>query len=1810
LLAVAVALAAIDLTAIGARIKAQTPGVRPAEEPRSVAVSGEGAASPHAKDAGAFVHSNSTAEADSRLAATLVTELPEFKKARWVRVDRDIKLFPLRLATLRAGKMLLVPEARLRSAVLVLLDPAKIDPQQYVYAATHAGLRKYGAPVDIDDSIRIDLLLVGSIAINPETGARCRKHGSFEGLEYRLLRQMGAIDEHTPIVTMVHDHQLAIEDLDQEGLSCNEVPVDVICTPSRRIHIKRSLQKSPEPLGEEPSAEMEPAMMLSMLKGIAVGEKQPDMDLRKQIIQAAQDAMQATHRSKEEDSALIAAQVEQLPEFKSAEVVHLVPGSAQKLLGVAALRSGKKVVARRRALHALSVLDPSSIDPSDYEHAVSGSRGPELFGKLVTKRTPIVVDLVVLGAVAVDPASGSRVGKDLLDDLEYAVLRDMNFVSDATPVVVTARESQLLELPSEVKLAEDVPVDIVCTPTRVLRMESPLPKPTGVYWHRVSPTAMRSVQMLQKVKADLEADRGLRLPEAGGESVLSRHKHGKPRRAKTINVGEIDDFGAWAKAIRNRVSGRSTRSPRAKFSNIGRVVAELERLPEFVRAKVVRVKNGAMHRSLRLAVLKAGKQLLVPRGALSAFTLLDPATLKKGQDLREAADDRYLVKSGTKLDLDANITVDLFLIGSVVVDPVTGARLGPAGGLEELEYDVLRELRFISGTTPVVTHALQSQLLDLSEQQEHLSVPADVIVMPNLAIRIERASPRPASAIKWEEISEQKMKQLQLLQNLKKKMLKAGPSPAPSHKDQASREQPSSNQPKKDKAAETKAINEFKAWKVQVRKTMRRQGFSRMDYKAVQAADEQLRILPEFKAAKVVRAKVGPLFNSVRYAVLMSGKKLLVCRRDMHDFIMVDPAKLHPSIYAYAATDDGVELYGKFLDVHSNVSVDLIVVGALAVDPATGARLGPLGSMEEIEYGILHDMHAVSDETPVVAIVRESQLIDMSSHKDFIADLPVDIICTDRRAIRVGKPLRKPMEMIWWDRISPSRLRSFRMLEMLKAKLESDGHVLPAVGSSAQRARSGKGGRPAAAAPSVDSGPQEDAMLAISRKRAAHGAAIREVRSRIHEQLAEGHVLTGPDFELAAMQVKQLPEFQRAKVVRVLPFWRGFRIRLAALRAGKTVVVAHPVTHTLNVLDPAKINQTEHLFAATEDGIAHFGEPLGLDHNISVDLFVVGSVAVNPSTGCRLAAFGQLEELEYAALRELKALGDDVPVVTSVLDYQLVDDIPSSHVECDLVPADIICTPRYPIRVQRTLPKPEGIAWETVTDDDARLFNIVEPLRARHHAGSRSGTGAGWRAKRGRTAGSSSKGKAASVSEGFGAAVERVRQLKEFKNSKWVRVGSEEALMPLRLAALRAGKMLVVPHRHSRTSMLTLLDPTKIDASEQALAVTDAGMDRLGEPVDFDARFKLDLFVVESMPVDPVSGERCGHRLSKSCMEFGLLWRTGAIDNHTLVVAPVTEAQLIDGSDPEEACDDVRADIICTPTRTLRTERPSSEAAVAATGGCFPQVSPVAESLQKMVAELESAAKRGHHDRRVWRRALRKRVRGLMRHRKHSADKRDRQITARLVALPEYASARVVRINQGVGQMRMRLAVLDAGKTLLVPEPELRSLRIVDPSSMDPEQYPVAATLEGLRKHGRAWNASAGLKIDLFVIGAVAVNPTTGARLGPYGGFEDLEYGMLREAKAIDEDTPVATGVADFQLFDSVGEARAMPYHVPVDIILTPSATFRANKTAQPKPHGVHWHKLSERRLRTMPALRELKSRLEAERGLALPSAPEEDAAS
>jgi len=225
-----------------------------------------------------------------------------------------------------------------------------------------------------------------------------------------------------------------------------------------------------------------------------------------------------------------------------------------------------------------------------------------------------------------------------------------------------------------------------------------------------------------------------------------------------------------------------------------------------------------------------------------------------------------------------------------------------------------------------------------------------------------------------------------------------------------------------------------------------------------ESASMRLEQLREFRDAEWVRVSFISRLYRTRLAALYHGKKLLVPRRGLRGFVVLDPSTIRQSDYHMAATEPGLDKFGRVVDFDAeSIRVDLFIIASMAVNPATGCRLGPGGDLEDVEYGMLRELGVVSDSTKVATTIHAFALEDELPSE--CSDVPVDTVCTPERTVRVRKSAPKALG-VNWERVTPRAVKSSELLQKLKER-DALGHsaLAAAVPERAAPMRFGKGGR-------------------------------------------------------------------------------------------------------------------------------------------------------------------------------------------------------------------------------------------------------------------------------------------------------------------------------------------------------------------------------------------------------------------------------------------------------------------------------------------------------------------------------------------------------------------------------------------------------------------------------------------------------------------------------------------------------------------------------------------------------------------------------
>eukprot|EP00210_Caulerpa_lentillifera_P003835 g3663.t1 len=179
---------------------------------------------------------------NSDTAAIALSELSVFKAAKMIKISPDQSLKKVREIALIQGKHLYVVKPGMKSGLFSLLKPESISKKKLSDVVSIAAMNRLGTPVSLDDKIKIDLIIVGSVAVDLETGGRIGKGEGYSDLEYGILRTIGAITAKTKVITIVHDVQV-LKMTNATHLSDYDVPVDVIVTPTRVIYTSPSKPK-------------------------------------------------------------------------------------------------------------------------------------------------------------------------------------------------------------------------------------------------------------------------------------------------------------------------------------------------------------------------------------------------------------------------------------------------------------------------------------------------------------------------------------------------------------------------------------------------------------------------------------------------------------------------------------------------------------------------------------------------------------------------------------------------------------------------------------------------------------------------------------------------------------------------------------------------------------------------------------------------------------------------------------------------------------------------------------------------------------------------------------------------------------------------------------------------------------------------------------------------------------------------------------------------------------------------------------------------------------------------------------------------------------------------------------------------------------------------------------------------------------------------------------------------------------------------------------------------------------------------------
>ncbi|OGP52954.1 MAG: hypothetical protein A2Y65_05260 [Deltaproteobacteria bacterium RBG_13_52_11] len=172
-------------------------------------------------------------------AAERLRGLEIYQRARTIMVPPDQAQLQVRVNALSDGKRLIMATPGLRDG-FYLLEKKGIKVKDWKRASRSSGVRRFGKSLSTarQEIGAIDLLATGAVAVDLQ-GGRIGKGSGYFDLEYMILREIGSINERTPVVALVDDLQVR----EVVPMEEKDVTVDFIVTPSRVITIERTLER-------------------------------------------------------------------------------------------------------------------------------------------------------------------------------------------------------------------------------------------------------------------------------------------------------------------------------------------------------------------------------------------------------------------------------------------------------------------------------------------------------------------------------------------------------------------------------------------------------------------------------------------------------------------------------------------------------------------------------------------------------------------------------------------------------------------------------------------------------------------------------------------------------------------------------------------------------------------------------------------------------------------------------------------------------------------------------------------------------------------------------------------------------------------------------------------------------------------------------------------------------------------------------------------------------------------------------------------------------------------------------------------------------------------------------------------------------------------------------------------------------------------------------------------------------------------------------------------------------------------------------
>lgn len=171
------------------------------------------------------------------------------------------------------------------------------------------------------------------------------------------------------------------------------------------------------------------------------------------------------------------------------------------------------------------------------------------------------------------------------------------------------------------------------------------------------------------------------------------------------------------------------------------------------------------------------------------------------------------------------------------------------------------------------------------------------------------------------------------------------------------------------------------------------------NFVGVEEASKMLLRLPEFRKARFVFCEPTYVLHYIRELILQNRKDLLVATPHIQEFILLK--NIPPRMVRKAITIKGMYQFGRQIRLNQIAGpLDMFCQGSVAID-RKGNRVGKGKGYGDREYHLLKQEGIIDNETLVLTLVHDVQIVDDFDNLMRKQDVKVQIALTPTEIIRL-----------------------------------------------------------------------------------------------------------------------------------------------------------------------------------------------------------------------------------------------------------------------------------------------------------------------------------------------------------------------------------------------------------------------------------------------------------------------------------------------------------------------------------------------------------------------------------------------------------------------------------------------------------------------------------------------------------------------------------------------------------------------------------------------------------------------------------------